>query len=469
MGALSGLSGLSAVSGVLPITGEQPIAVWDNTITIDWTAAGTPINRKNYVINAYRAFDPSVTDTVEYLNLLSDVAPEFIRIHSMDMMKDSSDFDLGWVQNASTTDYAWDAVKIQAALNPLAGRNVSLTICRFPAALCGESETLLPSNTDEFAGFCVQLIGIVQQTGVNLQSVGLLNELDLLYGSETSWHSIWTTARNAIKAAYPNLAIGGACFGNPWAQGLLDGYLQACGSQMDYFCANSYATDWVASEDNQLLWHRAADGIKGLLMYLRWRLDEAGLWGKPIQLSEAGLSYATGDPGNASEIRGVWEALRLVHTSTEPGAGILAWNEADDTHGIVSSPSSGFMRRMAFHVYRAFNAWMDGTAYPLMIAGETLTIPNNDESVVPSISALAVVNGDFGHAIAIVNRSGATRTVKVNHTGWAAEDWYEHQKWVISPDATTQKTTITQSAFMTGEFTIAPNSIHLLQSIDLGS
>lgn len=469
MGALSGLSGLSSMSGMLP-SGIVPTApAWDNTITIDWTAAGTPINRKNYAINAYQAFDPVTTDRWEYLNVLNEVDPEFIRIHSLDMMKDSSDFDLGWVQDADNANYAWDSAKIQSALSPLALRNVHLVICRFPAAICDSVERILPSKIFEFAAFCVQLIGIAQQTGVNIQSIGLLNEMDLLYGSDTSWHSVWTTARNAIKAAYPNIAIGGASFGNPWAQSALDNYLQACGSQMDYLCANYYATDSVASEDSQLLWHRGADAIKGLLMYLRWRIDEAGLQGLPIQLSEAGLSYATGDPGNASDIRGIWEGLRLVHSATEPGAGILAWNESDDTHGLVSSPSSGFMPRMAFHVYRSFNRWMDGNAYPLTITGKTVTIPNTEQSVVPSVSALAVVNGDFGHAIAIVNRSGEPRSVKVNHTGWASQSWFWCQCWTISPDAPGIIETIDPNSFTAGEFTIAPNSIHLYQAIDPGS
>jgi hypothetical protein len=467
MGALSGLSGLSSMSGMLPSGIVPTTPEWDNTITINWSAPGVAVNRKNYAINAYRALDPVVTADPDYQNLLNEIDPQFIRIHSLDMMKDSTQFDLGWVVNPDSEDYSWDTAKIQAALTPLVGE-ISLTICRFPSAICDSAGKLLVQHELDFANFCVDLIAIVQQTGVNLVSVGLLNELDAIYGDDNSWHSAWTIARNDLKASYPNLAIGGATFANPWAQARLDAYMQSCGQLMDYFAVNSYATGSVAGSNPQVLWHHAADGVKGLLMFLRWRLDEAQLWSKPIQLSEAGLSYSL-DIENSTAIRGIWEGLRLIHTATEPGEGILAWNEADDFHGLNSSPSSGFMRRMASHVYESFNEWMDGQSFPVSITGKTVTIPNTAQTVVPSISALAVVNGDTGHAVAIVNRSEESRMVRVIHSGWTVPSGFWCQRWVISSDATAQLETIETNSFTAGEFSIAPNSIHLYQAIDPGS
>lgn len=414
MGALSGLSGLGALSGLMP---EQPPMTIHNTITIDWTGNPLPVNRNAYGINAYQALNPTVTATQAYKNAIEYLNPSIVRIHSLEMLRDSTTRPAGWVKNPTQQNYQWDAAKITSALTGLApGRPKLLTICRFPAVLMDASGKLLAGKTQEFANFCLQLVTIATQANPEITHISLLNELDTVYSGATNMQAlgvIWNACRDAIKAVYPNLAIGGHAFANVWSSTNVDAYLSVTKAKLDFFTFNAYTTGNPQNYAMQQLWNSAVNSMRDSCQQAKNRLQAAGVPNIPIWATEMGmLTLSSANPLAIGSKRMVWEALRMIRTANSAAAAALLWNEWDDWHGAFSNAGQP---RPTAHVYKLFNQKMLGFLFPLAVTGETMPVPNST----PVQGVYAMATQDQGKkAIALVNRSELPRNIRIQHNGW---------------------------------------------------
>jgi hypothetical protein len=137
----------------------------------------------------------------------------------------------------------------------------------------------------------------------------------------------------------------------------------------------------------------------------------------PIYLTEVGMSYTGSSIYNGGILRTIWEALRLINTVKNQSAGFIgAWNEADDSHGLHSGPTSGYQRRPAAHLYHLWNEVIAGSAYPVIVTGDT--VPVVSSTPVIGVQALATQRADGKKVMVIVNRSELDRSVRVQHSGW---------------------------------------------------
>lgn len=399
---------------------ENPLVI-NNVVTIDWAGAALPVNRKAYSVNLYQAFNPATANAQAYRDAIDYLNSKDFRIHNLDMMKGSAERAHGWVVNPTLSTYAWDVTKITAALSNLApGRSKMLAICRFPAAISDSAGKLIPGKEAEFAAFCVQLLQIAAQCNAGITSVQLLNELDTAYnGSMGTLGTIWNIVRDAIKTDFPTMQVGGHAFANVYGSANVDSYLSVSKSKMDFFAFNAYSTGNTATNP-QALWNSAESSMRSAINYAKSKLQSQGVGSMPIYATEMGQFYLGGyTPLNVGAQRLIWEGLRLIKTANSNAAFIAAWNESDDWHGLVSSPSSGYQKRPAAHLYHLFNQHMLGLMLPLVVTGSTVTVPPS--TAVPAISAMAV-NNNGQRAIAIVNRSELPRVVRVQHNGWVPDE-----------------------------------------------
>ncbi len=402
---------------------QNPLVI-NNVVTIDWSGAALPVNRKTYGLNLYQAFNPATANAQAYKDAIDYLNPEMVRIHSLEMMKDSTTRAQGWVQNPTLANYSWDAPKITSALGNLApGRTKMLAICRFPQAISDAQGKLLPGKTAEFAAFCVQLLQICQQANAGITHIQLLNELDTAYSGATAMAAmgaIWNTVRDAIKSAFPTMLVGGHAFANVYSNTNVDAYLNVCKAKMDFFAYNAYSTGNPGGTTQQQIWNSANNAMRDSINYVRSKLTAQGVSPMPIYATEMGMLFLSAyNPLNVGEKRLVWEGLRLMKTANSQAAFVGAWNEADDWHGLHSSPISGYTRRPAAHLYHLFNKNMLGLMLPVTVIGDT--VPVNGSSAVLSVAAMAV-NSNGKKAIAIVNRSELPRVVRVQHNGWVPNE-----------------------------------------------
>ena len=418
MGALSAMGGLSSLTGLLPLS-APPMQI-NNTITIDWTSTVLSVNRKAYSVNLYQALNPAIANAQAYKDAIDYLNPEMVRIHSLEMMKDSTTRPLGWVINPTLPSYAWDVAKITNALGNLApGRTKMLSICRFPAAIADAQGKLLDGKTAEFAAFCVQLLQICNQANAGITHIQLLNELDTAYTGATAMATlgaIWNTVRDAIKSAFPTMVVGGHSFANIYNSVNVDAYLNVCKSKMDFFAYNAYTTSNPTGTTQQQIWNSAAYSMRDSAKNMKNKLTAQGVGPMPVYATEMGmLILGAYNALNVGAKRLVWEGLRLIHTANSDAKFCGAWNEADDWHGLHSSPSSGYVRRPSAHLYHLFNQHMLGLLFPIAITGDTVPVVNS--TPVPCVSAMAC-QSNGKKAIAIVNRSELPRVVRFQHNGW---------------------------------------------------
>jgi hypothetical protein len=413
MGALSGLSGGSAMSGLLPVHNLGPVIVPDNTVSVDFAAAGTAVNRKIYGLNAYQALNPAVTTAAAYKSAIGYLSPAMIRIHSLEMMKDSTSRPLGWVKTPTTAAYAWDVPKIRAALTGFFPSIPKiLCICRFPAFLSDSAGKLLPGKSAEFAAFCVQLVTIAMDCNTNVSHINLLNEFDVIYNNAfAELGAIWNTARDAIKAAFPSVGVGGHSFSNIYGSTNVNAYLAVCKNKIDFFCFNAYTTGNPAATTQQQIWNSASNAMKDAISNAKSRLNAYGVPNIPVFATEMGMLYLSApNPLNTGAKRMVWEAIRLMKTLSSAAEFIGCWTCADDWHGVFSSPSSSYQARPSAHLYHAFNSKMIGVSYPATVVGSRVTVVGST----PVLSVMAMACDNAGKkSIAIVNRSELDRIVNL--------------------------------------------------------
>ncbi|MGL5061953.1 MAG: glycoside hydrolase family 30 beta sandwich domain-containing protein [Microcoleus sp.] len=416
MGALSGLSGLGALSGLMP--GVPPMQI-HNVVTIDWSGNALPINQRISSVNLYQALNPTIAQSQDYRDAIDYLNPAMVRIHSLEMMNDSTSRPLGWVKNPTLSTYEWDTQKITAALSGLApGRAKMLAICRFPRAIADAQGRLLAGKSSEFAAFCVQLLTIADQAGANITHINLLNELDSAYNNNFALlGAIWNEARDAIKSAFPSMLVGGHSFANVYGTANVDAYLTTCALKLDYFCFNAYSTGNPGGTTQQQIWNSAVNTMKDACTHAKNKLTAKGRSDCPVYMTERGMLFLSAyNPLNVGSARLVWEALCLMKTANSNASFAALWNEADDWHGAHSSPSSGYQKRPTAHLYHMWNQLIAGAMLPIAITGETVPVVNS--TPVQGVQAIAAQKPNGKKAIAIVNRSELPRNIRIQHNGW---------------------------------------------------
>jgi xylan 1,4-beta-xylosidase len=219
--------------------------------------------------------------------------------------------------------------------------------------------------------------------------------------------TIYNMVQPAMRAVDPTIEVGGPAFRQAYPTNDFDAFFAGAAPNLDFVTFHAYAyCPGQGSQTNAQIYNHAvdigahsahdvaADFAKYSANHPEFFLDEFNM-------------NCGGPDDRMTDIHGaIFDALTMINAIDSGAPGVMAWNEADDRYGKLGA-GAPYTRFPASYLYQAFNTQMRGTVYASTPGG-------NAVQLVP----LAINTGST-YAVALVNRSGAARHVRLTLSGIA--------------------------------------------------
>jgi hypothetical protein len=189
--AIAALFGMVARDFAASVTGSVNCAL----------PTGIIASNLDYGLNAYQGYNPKVSGTPgnsTYKANMNYIHAGLIRHWRGDEMDNSTTDANGWVINPTTSAYSWDATKISNALTGSFSYNPTriMTLGGWPAYLDDGTGHLQTNDYDAFAGFCSNLVRIVNiNLGFHIEYWEVPNEKTVSIGATMRNSQKFTTRR----------------------------------------------------------------------------------------------------------------------------------------------------------------------------------------------------------------------------------------------------------------------------------
>lgn len=353
--------------------------VQDVALSIDWSRTAGRITPWHWAFNDIEVLKAEADPA--YQTWLASLRPAFVRIHSAGLANT-------WTDPATRT---WRADRIRAGFAGMTGWGdalVMLNLPRCPAWLCEG----LPDSAamDEMVRLARELATLLKSIGHPPAYWELLNEGEEAWEKagrvDDYWQLILRMAR-AIKAVDPAAKVGGPALSWP-KESLLEGYLRACGGELDFvswhqYGGGSHTKPNAAAFESALSLGRYPAPFR--------ELQEKLHPGHPLEMfiTEANLSYSW-DPferRHANQLGAIWLAIG-VHRAALAGAdGVMMWHSKGTAFGLLDNDNRP---RPAAALYRL------GRDH---LCGEMAVVESGDEA---AVEAIAVTGDDGGRALLLI-------------------------------------------------------------------
>jgi hypothetical protein len=458
---------------VLPTTPARA-AVTAN-VYIDWGQAQRTITSELYGIGLYGGVAPSIATQPTYKSNLSYFKPGLVRFHYAGLTNSSAIDSRGWVDVANQT---WDVARITEVMDAIDSLNTSaygnyrpaklVNIPSFPSWMQTNTfivdgrtvELLDPSEYDNYAAFCAQLVTILKNQGRNVKYFTPTNERDDAYyvpwlqaGQPDKLDeliTIYNKAAVAMKAADPTIKVGGLEFARADLVDQVRRFVRGAGPNIDFLAYHFYANgDPYAS--NESVYNRTQDAERHGLDIVNIVRQE-GL-NVPVFNSEFNINYAAQQEYRQTLSEGaVYDALIFVGAIDSGQPATMGWNDRDGYYGKLNNDDGNNGVRMGAHNLRMFNEYM---------VGERVTSTSDNGAIVTLATRTA-----SRKSIALINRSGTAQTVKLNFAPqWSVAGSFE--RYVAAPAPAYYYSGSVSYADATGPgVTVEPNSVTILSVSD---
>ncbi len=361
----------------------------DVALKIDWSVPTShPITARHWAVNDYeivRAPEPSAA----FDAVLRDLKPAIIRIHHASLVDTWSD--------AETR--SWDVAKIRAAFDRMPayeGVPIMVNINNWPRWF-HDGPTLPAEKQAAFAALCADLVRIFRdELHQPVAYWEVLNEQDNRYEKAEALPALWqllATVMDAMHAADPKAKIGGPALTWPKAE-WTEGFLDACGDQIDFLSWHNYASGSRDDSTESIL----TEKVNNICTMARYARD-AVAHPEPNRhietfLTEYNISWSweTRDPRMTNHIGAIFDALVVMGVAEVGIDGAFVWHVKDNIYGLVDSQN---VRRPAYQLF----SW--GGRY---LVGKMLPVADSEPS---ALQLLAVRRADGGRSLLLVNRSDA--------------------------------------------------------------
>jgi len=364
-----------------PVPTNVPAAepMQDVALSIDWATTVGRIGPRHWAVNDVEILKPEPDP--EYQAWLASLRPSLIRIHSAGLAD-------AWTDRETRT---WRADRIKAGLAAATGYGDAQIMLNIPK--CPGWMAQGPPD----AAAADELVRLVGELAVLLKSIGhapayweLLNEGEEGWEKagrfEDYWQLILRLAR-AIKAVDPAAKVGGPALSWP-KPSLVEGYLRACGGELDFISWHQYGGG------NHLKPNAAAfESALSLGQYpAPFRDLQAKLHpGRPLEqfITEAHLSYSW-DPferRHANQLGAIWLATGLHRAALAGADGVMMWHSKGTSFGLLDSRNQP---RPAAVLYRLGRD---------RLCGYMAKVETSDEALV---EAIAVTGENGRRAILII-------------------------------------------------------------------
>ncbi len=395
-----------AIAGDNPIPAPNAVPVF---IQINWQKpTGVTATSMSYGINAFQAFDPKIAGlggNSLYQGNVAAMRPGMIRYHNMRMLRDSTLDASGWVITPNAATYRWDRNKINQAMTGAYPFNPTLML-NIPgwSSYLDRNGKLDPTQYDEFAKFCAELVRIVnveQKRGVKYWEV--INEKDGVYGADMAeLGKIYTIAAREMKRVDPTIKVGGPAFVSGYDNVKVNAFLSTAYSDLDFISYHTYTLGKETSPVDKI-W-QSASTLGSATYAVRSTLSRYPARNIELFHSEYNISYTPPDVSMTNEISAIYDALALVSITNSGATGAMAWNEADGWYGKMDNQWGSWQKRPAAYVHQLFNS---------QLQGKVMTSVSSQPGAVVSYA----IAGQERQSIALINRSGQDQRVNLQSTG----------------------------------------------------
>jgi len=364
-----------------PVPTNVPAAepTQDVALSIDWSTTIGRIGPRHWAYNDVEILKPEPDPA--YQDWLRAMRPAIIRIHSAGLAN-------AWTDPETRT---WRAEKIAAAFAGATGygdAQVMLNIPRCPSWLCDG----LPDGQamDEMVRLAGELATLLKSSGHQPAYWELLNE------GEEAWEKAGRTAdywqlilrmSRAIKAVDPAAKVGGPALSWP-KESLIEGYLTACGGELDFVAWHQYGggnfrKPNAASFESALSLGKYPEPFRQLQAKLHP--------GRTLEqfITEANLSYSW-DPferRHANQLGAIWLATAVNRAALAGADAVMMWHTKGTAFGLLDNHNHP---RPAAILYRLGRDSLCGTMAKVETGDEAL------------VEAVAVTGDDGRRAILLI-------------------------------------------------------------------
>lgn len=355
-------------------------------------ASGATARQTHYGINLWGGIDPVVAENPRYQSNLKAMGITTVRFHNMGMAK--------WID---VSNRCWNTNAIRrtmAALGPLFPVKM-VTCCKPPAWMDEDGDKRIDdTHLDDYAAWCAGLVNIInKQGGAGVEWWETLNEGELGgYKKKEDGEvmaDIFRRCQKAMLAVDPTIKVGGNAFS--WSlPAQASGLLATAGSELAFYSYHSYGTGDPKIE-TQALYDKALaadpskvrNSLKGLGLALPIWLDEWNMFFDWKADSQRHFMISHRSP--------VFDAIYLKKAIESAGMDyLLAWNDADNTYGKMSTKFDLFPGASILMLYNRY------------FVGEVLDT-STDGEVIP----FSVRGAEGKVSVSLANRSGDSQAVNL--------------------------------------------------------
>lgn len=463
---------LALIIGAVPTSQAAPSTA---NVYIDWGQTQRTITNELYGIGLYGGVAPSIATQLTYKSNLSYFKPGLVRFHYGGLVNSSATDIRGWVDE---TNRRWDEARIRTVMDAIDSLNSPtygnyrpaklVNIPDFPSwmkrvsyTVGGETVELLdPSEYDNYAAFCAQLVTMLKNQGRNVKYYTITNERDDNY--YVKWKNvsladklddliaIYNKAAVAMKAADPSIKVGGLEFQRGDLTDQVRRFVRGAKGNIDFVAYHFYANG-NPNESTESVYNRTQDAQRHGLDIVNI-VNGEGL-NVPVFSSEFNINYNALQEYRQSISDGaVYDALIFTNAIDNGEPATMGWNDRDGYYGKLNNNDGGNDIRMGAHNLQMFNNYM---------VGDRVTSTSDNGAIV----TLATKTGSR-KSIAIINRSGSSQTVKLNFApAWSTASSFN--RYVAAPAPAYYYTgSISYADTTNGNFTVEPNSVTVLAVSD---
>lgn len=417
-------------------------------VRVDWTKVVAQTTPFTFGSNDYEITKPEAASDSVYQSRLAKLGMGLIRIHHAEL----SD---RW---ANSTTRTWDEAKIKAGYDASYPQKPTIiqNIPGWPKWMVESQDGLLdPSEYDNYAAFCAQLVKILNQRQQRkVVYWEPLNEQDVRYQKAGKLDELWkiyNKAAIAMKRQDPKIKVGGPVL--TWNEPRrLVSFLKACKPNVDFISWHRYGSG-NAKESTDTLMSYTPKYKTQVQEFRKLATQYIPNRNVPLLLGEYNINYhwRSGEYRQHTHVGAVWFASVLKHLADAGIEMATSWHLKDGVYGLIDPQNN---LRPAATVF----AW--GIQY---LTGTVMHADSNH----PFVEAMPIFQSDGTRSLLLINKSAALTTLNVQATQKGAKP---ENLLMLSLDATGVKTTSQATTTLEQQpLTLNPYSLILLRFAAKGS
>lgn len=420
-------------SGIKPINVE---------IIVDWSTVMAKTNPLIFGSNDYEITSPQkATDSI-FQSLLTELDIPLIRVHHSQLSE-------RWTNSITKS---WDEAKIKTCYDASYPHNPKIVqnIPQWPSWMKQNKGLLDPSEYDNYANFCGELVRILNKTqNRNIIYWEPFNELDKRYKNAGKLNELWqiyNKVTERMKKVDSQIKVGGPVL--TWNDyQTLNHFLDSCSQNVGFISWHRYATGNASAPTDKIMSFTPKYGeqTRKFRSIVTKHIPKQKV---PLFLSEYNINYSwdSGETRQNTHIGAVWFASVFKHLAEAEIDMAASWHLKDGIYGMINPQNK---LRPSAKVFNLATKYLNGNVV-------------KNESDHPFIEALPIQQKSGKRSLLLINKT--SEYVNINLTEmYGSFQTGETKIHSLNADGIEDFSPNEQTDINT--FTLSPYSILLLRSL----